>query len=54
MKTNKEMCNIKLPHYGFKHCPCYTNDLVDEYKELKKSKWKYFNVKFYWLKFRLK
>lgn len=48
------MCNIKPPHAGFKHCPCHKAYLQVEYEELKKSKWRFFNVRYYWLKFKLK
>lgn len=50
----KEPCDINRPHSGYYGCDCYIDDLIEEYEELKKSKWKYFNVRYYWLKFRLK
>lgn len=51
---NKEMCNIRQPHPNYTDCPCYTSILQAEYRELEKSNWRFLNVRYYWLKFKLK
>ena len=50
----KEICNIRQPHPGYYGCDCHIDDLIEEYEELKKSKLRFLNMRYYWLKFRLK